>query len=156
MYLNSEVNLRLRPTLLSLQADTRIVSHNFDMGDWKPDRYQQTLSNNNGNFLFHDVYYWVVPADASGSWQWRSGQDNYVMNVQQNYQLIDVSLAVNDQPLQIETPFLIGKRINVTAIDPQTGLKLLMSGTIENDTITGYLHKRQGDIQSVSVWSANR
>lgn len=61
LFLNHEVNLRLRPTLLKLEPDTRIVSHNFDMGDWQPDRYQQVLRNNNGNFLIHDVYYWEVP-----------------------------------------------------------------------------------------------
>jgi methylase of polypeptide subunit release factors len=62
LYLNSEVNLRLRPALLKLKPGTRIVSHNFDMGDWKPDRYQQFIRNSNGNFLFHEVYYWIVPA----------------------------------------------------------------------------------------------
>jgi hypothetical protein len=140
MYLNSEVNLKLRSSLLSLQPGTRM----------------QTLSNNNGNFLFHDVYYWVVPADASGTWQWQSGQDDYEMKVQQNYQLMDVSLTVKNQPLQIETSYLIGKRINVTAMNPQTGLKLMLSGTIENDTIAGYLHKQQDDTQSLSVWSVDR
>lgn len=61
LFLNYEVNLKLRPTLLKLKPGTRIVSHNFDMGDWQPDRYQQVLRNNNGNFLIHDVFYWEVP-----------------------------------------------------------------------------------------------
>lgn len=39
LYLLPEVNLRLRPRLLAqLRNGTRIVSHSFDMGDWKPDR----------------------------------------------------------------------------------------------------------------------
>ena len=61
LFLNSEVNMRLRPALLKLKPGTRIVSHNFDMGDWEPDRYQQILRNNNGNFMIHDVFYWEVP-----------------------------------------------------------------------------------------------
>ena len=61
LFLNTEVNLKLRPALLKLRPGTRIVSHNFDMGDWEPDRYQQVLRNNNGNFLLHDVFYWEVP-----------------------------------------------------------------------------------------------
>ena len=61
LFLNSEVNMRLRPALLKLKPGTRIVSHNFDMGDWNPDRYQQILRNNNGNFMIHDVFYWEVP-----------------------------------------------------------------------------------------------
>ncbi|MBK7661603.1 MAG: class I SAM-dependent methyltransferase [Betaproteobacteria bacterium] len=38
MYLLPEVNLQLRPALLALRPGTRIVSHDWDMGDWKPDR----------------------------------------------------------------------------------------------------------------------
>ena len=39
LYLLPEVNLKLRPKLLKeLKVGTRIVSHQFDMGDWKPDK----------------------------------------------------------------------------------------------------------------------
>jgi len=38
LYLLPEVNLQLRPLLLKLKPGTRIVSHDWDMGDWKPDR----------------------------------------------------------------------------------------------------------------------
>jgi SAM-dependent methyltransferase len=54
LYLLPSLNLKLRPTLLSLKPGTRIVSHNFDMGDWKPERTMQV-----GNST---VYYWTVPA----------------------------------------------------------------------------------------------
>jgi SAM-dependent methyltransferase len=54
LYLLPEVNLKLRPKLLSeLKPGTRIVSHAFDMGDWKPD---QKLSVGGKT-----IYYWVVP-----------------------------------------------------------------------------------------------
>jgi SAM-dependent methyltransferase len=38
MYLLPDVNLLLRPKLRSLPAGTRIVSHDWDMGDWRPER----------------------------------------------------------------------------------------------------------------------
>jgi SAM-dependent methyltransferase len=39
LYLWPEINLRLRPKLLSdLKPGTRVVSHNHDMGDWKPQK----------------------------------------------------------------------------------------------------------------------
>jgi precorrin-6B methylase 2 len=63
LFLNEEVNLKLRPTLLKLKPGTRIVSHMFSMGDWQPLRYQQALMNNNGNFFIHEVFYWEVPAN---------------------------------------------------------------------------------------------
>jgi predicted RNA methylase len=62
LFLNEEVNLKLRPALLKLKPGTRIVSHMFAMGDWQPLRYQQAMINNNGNFYIHEVFYWEVPA----------------------------------------------------------------------------------------------
>jgi ubiquinone/menaquinone biosynthesis C-methylase UbiE len=54
LYLLSSVNLQLRPKLLSeLKPGTRIVSHAFDMGDWKPLKVEKVGSST--------VYYWVVP-----------------------------------------------------------------------------------------------
>jgi SAM-dependent methyltransferase len=38
MYLLPDVNLRLLPRLLRLRPGTRLVSHDWDMGDWKPER----------------------------------------------------------------------------------------------------------------------
>lgn len=38
MYLLPDVNLKLRPKLRTLRPGTRIVSHDWDMGDWQPER----------------------------------------------------------------------------------------------------------------------
>ena len=54
LYLLPTLNLKLRPKLLQLKPGTRIVSHDFDMGDWKPER---TLEVGNRN-----VHFWTVPA----------------------------------------------------------------------------------------------
>ena len=53
LYLLPNLNLRLRPTLLELEPGTRIVSHAFDMGDWKP---EQTIDVDGAT-----VYRWTVP-----------------------------------------------------------------------------------------------
>lgn len=58
LYLLSEVNLKLRPKLLKqLKPGTRIVSHNYDMGEWKPDRIVRFVNQGRQ----HVLYYWVVP-----------------------------------------------------------------------------------------------
>lgn len=55
LYLLPDLNLKLRPQLLQqLRLGTRVVSHQFDMGDWKPDK---TLESNG-----RTVYFWVIPA----------------------------------------------------------------------------------------------
>jgi SAM-dependent methyltransferase len=59
LYLSPELNRRLRPKLLGeLRPGARIVSHNFDMGDWAPDRTLR-VSSHEGS---HTLYLWVVPA----------------------------------------------------------------------------------------------
>src|SRR5687768_5645387 len=44
MYLLPRVNLDLRPKLLNLRPGTRIVSHDFSMGDWQPEHHEQVES----------------------------------------------------------------------------------------------------------------
>jgi SAM-dependent methyltransferase len=71
LYLLSRVNEKLRPKLLSeLKPGTRIVSHAFDMGDWKPESVEHVGSST--------IYSWVVPpnsgAGASGSGAERSSR----------------------------------------------------------------------------------
>jgi trans-aconitate methyltransferase len=64
MYLLPDVNMRLRPKLLSdLKPGTRIVSHNYDLGDWKP---AQTATVSVGSTQ-QTVYLWVVPPRAAGT-----------------------------------------------------------------------------------------
>jgi precorrin-6B methylase 2 len=54
MYLLPTVNMQLRPKILALKPGTRIVSHAFDMGDWKPDRTEDVDGST--------IYFWTVPA----------------------------------------------------------------------------------------------
>lgn len=57
LYLLPSLNVRLRPKLLAeLAPGTRIVSHGFDMGDWKPAQVRRAGSS--------DIYLWVVPPRA--------------------------------------------------------------------------------------------
>jgi hypothetical protein len=58
LYLLPDVNLRLRPILLTqLKPGTRIISHSFDMGDWKPEEIEVVR----GPSKLHILYKWTVP-----------------------------------------------------------------------------------------------
>lgn len=60
LYLLPDINLKLRPQLFrQLKPGTRIVSHDFDMGEWKPERVVQVQ----GPTRQHTLYYWVVPEE---------------------------------------------------------------------------------------------
>jgi tRNA A58 N-methylase Trm61 len=58
LYLSDRLNLLLRPKLLAeLRAGARIVSHDFRMGDWPPERAVRVPWKN----LYRTVYVWTVP-----------------------------------------------------------------------------------------------
>lgn len=87
LYLLPDINLKLRPQLFrQLKPGTRIVSHEFDMGEWKPQRVVQVNGPQQGEqTLYHDetcytrllpapqrehkLYYWVVPDHVPDSWR---------------------------------------------------------------------------------------
>ena len=61
LYLLPEINVKLRPKLFKeLKPGTRIVSHDFDMGEWKPERVVQVQGPNRE----HTLYSWVVPRNV--------------------------------------------------------------------------------------------
>ena len=71
LYLLTSVNLKLRPKILrELKPGTRVVSHNFGMGEWKPDQ----SSSVDVDDISHEVYLWVIPANISGTWTWTMGK----------------------------------------------------------------------------------
>ncbi|MGF1524241.1 MAG: methyltransferase domain-containing protein [Leptolyngbyaceae cyanobacterium] len=66
LYLLPSLNVELRPQLFEqLEPGTRIVSHNFDMGEWEPEQVE-TLEVDNRT---HTVYLWTIPEDPSADLQ---------------------------------------------------------------------------------------
>ena len=58
LYLLPQLNVKLRPQLFKqLKPGTRIVSHDFDMGEWKPER---TVQTNEGS----TIYLWTIPKEV--------------------------------------------------------------------------------------------
>ncbi len=58
LYLSDVLNLKLRPKLLrELKPGTKIISHDFRMGDWAPERIVRVPWKT----LYRTVYMWTVP-----------------------------------------------------------------------------------------------
>ena len=58
LYLLPHLNVRLRPQLLQqLQSGARIVSHQFNMGDWEPDQVVTLIPSEEESTL----YLWQIP-----------------------------------------------------------------------------------------------
>jgi len=102
LYLLDSVNVRLRPRLLSeLRPGTRIVSHAFDMGDWKADERLELGGVN--------LFKWIVPAQIAGTWEWE-GLDGklYRVELAQKYQEITGTAWQDDNAVHLENAKLWG------------------------------------------------
>ncbi len=91
MYLLPEVNLQLRPRLLELPAGTRIVSHDWDLGDWAPDRSISVDAPDKaiGREKRSTLHLWRVPAQVHGLWCTAGG----TLEISQRFQRFSATLA---------------------------------------------------------------
>ena len=91
MYLLPDVNLQLRPRLLALAPGTRIVSHDWDLGDWTPDRTVTVDVPDKalGRDKFSRVHLWIVPARVHGRWC----ADGASLEIVQRFQRFSATLA---------------------------------------------------------------
>jgi SAM-dependent methyltransferase len=102
LYLLRSLNLRLRPRLLTeLRPGTRVVSHGFDMGDWRPDRHATVGGAN--------IYLWTIPAPVAG--RWRDAASGTVLTLDQRFQEVSGTLAA----AAIAEASLSGDRLRFTA-----------------------------------------
>ncbi len=98
MYLLQAVNLQLRPRLLALAPGTRIVSHDWDLGDWVPDRTRTVEAPDKpvGREKTSRLHLWVVPARLAGRWCAAGGGGGAVLDLVQRYQALEGGLRIGD------------------------------------------------------------
>lgn len=118
MYLLPRVNLELRPRLFTeLKPGTRVVSHDFDMGDWKPDL--RTTVRGAGS----EIYYWVIPAPVNGLWKVQvssaQGNQDYELDIMQKYQEINVLARRAGQQALVLASRLDGDTIDFILVDQE-------------------------------------
>jgi SAM-dependent methyltransferase len=103
MYLLPEVNLKLRPALLALKPGTRIVSHDWDMGDWKPDRTTVVPVPNKvvGFEKSSKIHLWTVPAKVDGLWCASGLLRGASIKLTQTYQTFAGTLAWRDRTREL-------------------------------------------------------
>jgi SAM-dependent methyltransferase len=159
LYLLSKLNLQLRPKLLSdLRPGTRVVSHVFDMGDWRPDKELRVP----GSPSAHNVYYWVIPADIAGMWHWSlpipTGEQRYTLRLQQRFQKVDGTLSTDGEEVPIANVMLVGEQLSFSAATAALGRQLKMSfdGRVSGDTIQGRAQVEDGASTRQQRWTAHR
>lgn len=154
MYLLPSVTRKLRPMLLDLKPGTRIVSHDFDLEDWKPDLKTHIRKN---------VFLWIVPAKVAGRWQMRlllpPIERQLEIEVTQKFQEISAHARLNGVPTQIWEPKMRGDRISfvlVDSADRENESTWYFEGRVAGDVIEGDLTRGVGNARGVVKWRAVR
>lgn len=103
MYLLPEFNLQLRPALLALKPGTRIVSHDWDMGDWAPDRTTVVAVPDKAVGLQKSskIHLWTVPARVDGLWCAGGLLRGASLRLTQKYQTFEGTLAWRDRSREL-------------------------------------------------------
>ena len=129
MYLLPELNLRLRPKILSLKPGTRAVSHDFRMGDWQPDETSTMGSSS--------VHLWIVPANIGGKWQLRwPGQTPIDLSMDQTFQQFTGKAAFDKMETTLRETQLRGDAVQFAFTDAR-GVLRQFNGNVSDDRIEG-------------------
>jgi SAM-dependent methyltransferase len=135
LYLLPELNVRLRPELFrQLRPGTRIVSHKFHMGEWRPDE-QSSVGRSR-------IYYWIIPANASGRWEWRMGtrgEEKQQLQLHQVFQEVYGILQAGSQVQRSSRVSVRGDHLRLVfdgGIGSHGG-PLVFEGRISGDVIAG-------------------
>jgi hypothetical protein len=164
IYLLPEVNLMVRPKLFrELRPGTRIVSHDYDMGGWKPDA-QFTLDAPGkpvGRDQISKVFYWVVPANVTGEWvvNAKSGAKplEYTLKLTQLFQFADGVIESAGANAKLEDVKLTGARFDFKARLPNEAggtTAYEFSGRVNGDSMEGTL--KADPAQRAVPWRARR
>jgi SAM-dependent methyltransferase len=158
LYLLPELNRKLRPKLLSdLRPGTRVVSHDFDMGDWHPDHviYVQ------GSYE-HTVFYWVIPANVDGAWHLSipapTGERRYRLRLQQRYQEVRGTVSAPGEATLITNATLAGDRLRFTVATRIQGEEVRMSfdGRVSGDAMHGSVEVQGSAMAGRHDWTSQR
>jgi SAM-dependent methyltransferase len=164
MYLLPEVVLKLRPKLLAeLKPGSRIVSHDYHLGNWRPDATRVVDVESQGQESI--VYYWVVPAKVRGTWvlsvdyaAYSEKPLNYRAMINQDFQDIDGKVGLNSQTLRIHDARLSGARIAFSATGEikERIIRHDFTGIVNGDTITGSVRLSGALLEITVPWTARR
>jgi hypothetical protein len=160
LYLLPGMMERLRPKLLKeLRPGTRIVSHDFDLGEWKPDRsvdVQTPEKYEISGSWSSTVHLWTVPAAVDGAWLGTvegGGGSPFRLEVKQRYQHFEGQLVRDAQVMVLRDARIEGARIRFSAPGADGRLQVY-TGTVQDGKITG--EARAGGGSATARWSASR
>ncbi len=164
IYLLPEVNLMARSKLLALAPGTRIVSHDYGIGDWPPDvQFEMDAPGKSvGRIQRSKVLYWVVPDLVAGRWMWQidaGGKSRTVeLTLQQNYQKIEATAIFDGRAVPVEQAKLTGRLVEFSLVLPVgSGGRMAFSGQRVAQMLEGEMRSIDGkNTGKTTPWRATR
>src|SRR4051812_44338609 len=144
-YLLPEMNAKLRPKILNLKPGTRVVAHDYSMGDWPSDENKEIVvpEKKVGNAGRSYVYLYIVPAKVGGRWQAQikspAHPGGLELEFNQKYQKLEGSAKSGGQTIALLAPKLAGDQVTFAFfIKPGDNVtRHQFTGTVKGDTIEG-------------------
>jgi len=163
-YLLPEMNQKLRPKLFTLKPGTRVVAHDYAMGEWDPDQEKTLIVPEKvvGDPGKSYAYLWIIPANAAGRWESQipvAGKSiTYQFNFEQNFQLVHGTVRAGDRDVKLPQIRLSGENI-AFKLDLPVGGKPVphqFRGKVSGGTIDGNVTFNDGTGQHTVPWKAKQ
>src|SRR3954466_1498970 len=135
LYLLPSLNMKLRPTILSMKPGTRVVSHSFTMEDWEADE----ISTMDGR----RAYFWLVPANVMGTWTLEAAGTKTDLPLEQTFQKLNGTVAIHGVQGGLREARLRGAQIAFAFVD-QAGVRREFAGTVNGRQMQGTFRDDKG------------
>jgi len=161
-YLLPSMNEKLRPTILALKPGTRLVAHDYAMGEWDPDDSEtlivpeKTVGDPGKSYIF----FWIVPARVAGRWESQVMAEGKLVpwqfNFQQHFQLVHGTGRAGDRDVKVPQFRVVGEEVAFKVEVPAQGKPAVYQfrGRVKGDTIEGTVTFGDSSGHRVAPWRA--
>ena len=142
MYLLPELNHQLRPQILKMKPGTRVVSYQWDMGEWEPDETFRAADT--------EAFLWIVPANAAGRWTLRE-ENGFVegrLDIEQKFQRIGGTITLRGEAQPLLGAYVHGDTLGFTFVHHDSGIRSVRV-RIDDNAFAGSL-SFAGNLTSIS------
>jgi SAM-dependent methyltransferase len=157
LYLFPRTTLKLRPKLLSeLRPGARIIAYDYGIEGWPRDKEQAIKS-----FSYGTLYYWIVPANVSGSWQgsllFKVGDYRKLsFEFKQTYQQVTGKASLGELELPLNDIKLQADNLTASLYLPNQE-RLVLVGKVNGDQIQGVIQRSDKGLLSMpNIWRVVR
>lgn len=157
LYLLPGMMLNLRPKLFNeLKPGVRMVSHDYHLGDWRPDdtlTFDVPEKENVTGVPAATVYLWIVPAKIAGTWEIKvTGGETYELTLRQRFQTVEGSVTSAGKALRPPQLTLRGNDFSF-AVQDGKGIARF-AGRVKDDAMEGAVELPAA--KSPARWTAVR